>query len=68
MIYSAESQPYDEYAHGLVGNLSGIVPMLTPCARKIYDNEEAWPALTVDTMFPGDPDTAVRELKLVRWL
>jgi hypothetical protein len=43
----------------LIGNVTGIKPVLTPCARQRYD-DKSWPVLTKETMFEG-PDRLIRQ-------
>lgn len=65
LLLYAENDEYDDFAHGLVGNLSGIKPDITPCARERYKTDR-WPTLTVNSMFPGpDMDARVAAIELV---
>jgi hypothetical protein len=59
-IVISEKNEWDNYAHGLVGNLSGIEPQLTPCARLIYDTEQ-WPVISVNSVFQGTVGYAARK-------
>jgi hypothetical protein len=59
----SEDDEWDQFAHGLVGNLSGIEPQLTPCARLDYDVDD-WPVISVNSVFQGTVEYAARKGKI----
>ncbi len=44
---------WDEVEHGLISNVTGIEPQLTPCARLMYIDDSFPTFTTPETMFPG---------------
>jgi hypothetical protein len=63
VVSFAAKNEWDDFAHGLVGNLSGVEPQLTPCARREYDADE-WPVISVNSVFPGVAGYADRRGKI----